>query len=99
MMGAMDGFQVAEGEVGVHLGGGNVGVAEQYLDAAQICPVFDHVRGAAVAKFVRTGGAVARFDESPDPLAGERLASFGEKKPGLARFAAGFRSTVGEIGF
>ncbi len=58
MMHAMDGFETAEGQVGVDLRGGDVGVAEHDLHAAQVGAVLDHVRGATVAQAVRAGGVV-----------------------------------------
>ena len=41
------------GDVGVNLGGAEVGVAEQFLDAAEICPVIEQMGGEAVPQFVR----------------------------------------------
>jgi hypothetical protein len=71
---AIDGFEAAEGEVGVDLGGGDIGVAEEELDAAQVGSVLDHVGGATVAEAVGAGGGIGGFDDVPDPLAGEGLA-------------------------
>ena len=56
MMLAMHCFQAAEREVGVDLRGGDVGVAEQGLHAAQVGAVLHHVRGATVAQAVGAGG-------------------------------------------
>ena len=79
MVGAMDGFEMAEGEMGVDLGGRDVGVAEEDLHAAEIGAVLDHVGGAAVAELVGAGGRVAGFDEMPYPLARQLLSAFGEE--------------------
>ena len=53
VMHAMHGLEAAEGKVRVDLGGGDVGVAEHHLHAAEIGAVLDHVRSAAVAQTVR----------------------------------------------
>ena len=66
--------------MGVDLGGGDVGVAEEELDGAEVCAVLDHVGGAAVAQGVGAGGVVVALDEEPDGLAGERHAAQGEKE-------------------
>ena len=50
MMQAMHGLEAAEGKVGIDLGGGDVGVAEKELDAAQVGAVLHHVGGATVAQ-------------------------------------------------
>lgn len=70
---------MTEREMGVDLGRGDIGVAEEDLYTAQVGPVLDHVGGAAVTKLVRAGGGIAGFDEMPDPLARELLATFGKK--------------------
>jgi len=93
---AMDGFEAAEGEVGVDLGGGDVGVAEEELDGAQVCAVLDHVGGATVAQGVRAGAAVAAFDEDPEGLAGEWHPAQGEKKLG-AVCGVGLGADAGEV--
>jgi hypothetical protein len=58
MMQAMHGLQSAQRQVCVNLRGGDVGMAEQNLHAAQIRSVFHHVGGATMAQPVRAGGAV-----------------------------------------
>ena len=59
----------------VHLGSGNVGMAENRLHGSQIGAVLDHVRRATVTQHVRAGMTSGirrcRFDHLPDPLAGE----------------------------
>ena len=54
-------------DVGVNLGGGEAGVAEQFLDAAQVGTGVEQVRGEGVAQLVRR--AVGRQPR----LAQERL--------------------------
>src|SRR5690606_20675893 len=49
----VDPGQVLEVQVGVDLGGGDVGVAEQFLHAAQVAGGFEQVAGEAVAQHVR----------------------------------------------
>jgi hypothetical protein len=45
-------FEAFSGDVGVDLGGDEVGVAEEFLDAAEIGAGIEHVGGVAVAEFV-----------------------------------------------
>ena len=52
---AMNGFEAAERHVGIDLGGRDIRVTKERLDAAQIGPMLDHMRGAAVPKHVRAG--------------------------------------------
>ncbi len=48
--------------MGVDLGGGNVAVAEQFLDGANVIAVFQHVRPEAVAQpMARRGFRYARL--------------------------------------
>ena len=49
----MDFFEVGVGDVGVDLGGGDVGVAEHGLDGADVGAVHEEVGGEAVAEGVR----------------------------------------------
>ena len=49
----LDNFaQVILGDMGIDLGRGNVGMAEQSLDDAQISPAFKQMRGEGVAQDV-----------------------------------------------
>ena len=45
-------FEAFDGDVGVDLRGGEVGVAEEFLDAAEIGAAVKEVCGVAVAEFV-----------------------------------------------
>ena len=53
MSGGVGLLEAFGGEMGVDLGGDEVGVAEQFLDAAKIGPRIKHVGGKAVAQLVR----------------------------------------------
>ncbi len=46
---SMHGLEVSECDVGVDLGGGDVGVAEEGLNGTEVGSVLDHVGGTAVA--------------------------------------------------
>ena len=46
-------FEALGSEVRVDLSGGEVGVAEKFLDAAEVCAGVEKVSGVAVAEFVR----------------------------------------------
>ena len=50
---AVDFAQARSVDVGIDFGGADVGVAEQFLDDPQVRPVFQQVRGEAVAEHVR----------------------------------------------
>jgi hypothetical protein len=56
--GGVDLLEVADGDVGVDLGGGYVGVAEEVLDVAEIGTVFEHQGGGRVPEEV-AGAALA----------------------------------------
>jgi hypothetical protein len=55
--------QAVRGDVGVDLGGGDVGVAEQGLDDAEVCAALQQVGGEGVAQHVGAdlGGVDARI--------------------------------------
>ena len=48
----MDGAEAVLVDVGVDLGGGDVGVAEHFLDDAEVGAVIEEVGGEAVAELV-----------------------------------------------
>ena len=50
----VDLFQAFGRDVRVDLRGGKIGVAEEFLDAAQIRAGVEHVRGETVTQFVRS---------------------------------------------
>ncbi len=61
MMLAMHGLQAAQRQMRIHLRGGNIGMTQNQLHAAQVGAVLHHVRGATVAQPMRTGAAVRPF--------------------------------------
>jgi len=101
MMEAVNGFESSQCEVGVDLGGGDIGVAKEYLDAAEVCAVLNHVGGATVAEGVWAGGSVRRFDQEPDRLAGHGGAAGGEEEGGAAFFFGAVKvgTAVAEVDF
>lgn len=73
----MDLLEVGVGDVGVDLGGGDVGVAEEGLDGAEVGAVHEEIGGEAVAKGVGAdvlgdaGEAGVFFDNALDGAGGE----------------------------
>lgn len=73
----VDFFEMLVGDVGVDLGGGDVGVAEHSLDGAEIGAVHEEVSGEAVAQSVGrnvlgdAGGAGVFLDDAFNGAAGE----------------------------
>jgi len=56
MMLTMHFLESPKRQMRINLRSGNVGMAQQYLHAAQVCAVLHHVRSATVTQTVRTGG-------------------------------------------
>lgn len=54
----VDGHEVFEGNLGVLLGGGEAGVAEEFLDGAEIGAIAEEVGGVGVAEAVRMQAGV-----------------------------------------
>ena len=85
-----DFFEAAFFDVGVDLGRGDVGVAKEFLDDAEVGAAGEEVRGEAVAHEMgvdvgfesRAGGVL--FDELPDALGGELASADGEENFGPA---------------
>ena len=50
-----DALQTIKSYMGINLSSGNISVAQKALYGSQICTVFHHMGGAAVAKHVRAG--------------------------------------------
>ena len=76
----VDVHEVADGGVGVLLGGGERGVAEEFLDGAEISAVGEQVSGEGVAQRVRVeipvdvDEADVFFDDAADGALGEAAA-------------------------
>jgi uncharacterized protein (UPF0210 family) len=75
----VDVAEALAGDVGVDFGGADGGVAEEFLDDAQIGAVLEEVGGEAVPEHVggevsfNAGAAGAVFDALPEGDGGERL--------------------------
>ena len=54
MSGVVGFFEPFDGDVGVNLRGGEVGVTEEFLDAAEIGAAIEEMRGVTVAEFMRS---------------------------------------------
>jgi hypothetical protein len=73
------------GDVGIDFGGGDGGVAEEFLDDAEISAVLEQVRGEAVSEHMRSdvtfdaGHAGAFLDAQPKRHRGERSSALGEE--------------------
>ena len=86
----VDGHQVRERDLGIFLRGGELRVAEQFLDGAQIGAVAQKVRGVGVAQAVRMNGRIARdhagveFHDAARAAIGEPAAAMIQKQSALA---------------
>ncbi len=75
-------------DVGVDLGGGDVGVAEEFLDDAEVGAAFEEVGGERVPQQVRVdvlldaGEGGALLDDLADPVGAEWAAADREKDLG-----------------
>ena len=89
MGGVVDLLHAGGGDVGVDLGAAEVGVAEAFLDAAEVGSVVEEVGGEAVAEFVgadfEADGAVPEvfLEEVIDGAHGEAAAELAEEEGGL----------------
>ena len=80
-MDGVEGLEAFPGDVGVDLGGGDVGVAEEQLHHPQVGPVVEQVGGEGVAQDVGrqpgrvdAGGQGMALDQGPEHLAGHGAA-------------------------
>src|SRR4051812_18539812 len=77
----VDFFEVFGTDVGVNLGGGNIPVAEHFLDAAQIAPPVQQVGGEGVPEGMWADLLVQRrlpdpfIDDIPRPAVGQTQAA------------------------
>ncbi len=84
----VDGFEVFLVDVGVDLRAGDVGVAEEFLDDAEVGAVFEEVGGEGVAQKVgvevlrEAGRLGAGFDDLAHARGGKRAAKDGEEEVG-----------------
>ena len=90
----MDLFEAVGVDVGVDLGGGDVGVAEEFLDDAEVGAAGEEVGGEGVAEGVGVdgadAGALGHFsDELPEDDAGDWAAGAGEEDAVMGGFGAG----------
>lgn len=88
----MDFFEVLVGDVGVDLGGGDVGVAEHGLDGTDVGAVHEQVGGEAMAKSMRrdvlgNAGCVGVFLDDAFDRARSEAAEITRSIDGLEIFA------------
>ena len=89
----VDGFEALLLDVSVDLGGGDVGVAEQFLDNTQIRSVLEQVGCKGVPQEVgvdvlrESGPLGGLLGELPDPIGGKGPASNGEKNMAAGNLA------------
>jgi hypothetical protein len=100
---AMDFAEALAGDVGVEFGGGDAGVAEEFLDDAEVSAVFEEVGGEGVAEHVgcdvarNAGVAGAGFDAAPHGRGAERGPAFGEEKDAGRFWVDVFGAAGGEV--
>lgn len=102
-MGAVHGAEAALVDVGVNFSGGEVGMAEEFLDDPQVSAAGEQVSGERVAEEVgvnRGGDAGAAGgvpDHAPEAGGGERAAVAGEEDFAGAPLSQQFRAAGGEV--
>ena len=105
MGGGMDGFELADGHVGVDLGGGEEGVAQHLLNEAEVGSVFQHEGGAGVAEEVATPNrSQARApdvlaDQGAQAVDGKGLAAAAHKEGAVVRSRQQVGAAVGAVAF
>src|SRR4029077_13474283 len=80
---SIDNFQPVQSHVRIDLAGGDIGMAQDRLDGAQVCSIFHHMRGAAMAQHMRAGmaaGSGSVFYYFPHALPCQPSASTAHKK-------------------
>ena len=98
------GLETAFFDVGVDLRRRDVGVAEEFLNDAEVGPAAEEVGGEAVAHEVRinirfdAGACCVLFDELADAGGGELFAPDREKNFGAGFFGDEFRPFALEVG-
>ena len=82
----VDGFQAAAVDVGIYLGGGNIGMAQHDLDGPEVGPVFEQVGGERVPEgmradlFVDAGREDVFLNDLPEAEPGHWLCASGKKQ-------------------
>src|SRR4029077_10191739 len=100
----VDLLEAVAGEVRVHLGGGDVGVAEHLLDGAQVATAGEQVGGEAVAQGVRAhlarepGVAGVALDDLVETLAGQRPAAEVDEQLRLVALPDQLRPAAAQVG-
>lgn len=93
MAGAVDLLELLDADLGVDLGGGQFGVAEELLDEADVGSVFEHEGGTGVpqqvagAAFAECGGVDVVADELGQPVRRERLEQVRQEQGAVIGFA------------
>ncbi len=91
----VDGHEVVQRDAGVALGGGELGVAEEFLDGAEVGAIAEQMGGVGVAEGVGVEAGVAVgeeavfFDEQLDAAGGETGAAAVDEQSRLFRRADG----------
>lgn len=99
----MDRFEAFLIDVGVDLGGGDVGVAEEFLNDAKVGPVFEEVGREGVSEKVgvdvlfEAGFLGPFFDDLTNAGGGERAAADGYEEVGRGFAGDESRAFVGEV--
>lgn len=100
-MGALvDRLQLADGDMGVNLGGFEFGVSQHLLDEADVDAVFQHQRGTGVAEQVATAALaqVGRLHVAAhqlgQPVGREGFAKAGQEQGCVLDLPAMFRATL-----
>ena len=99
----MDLFQALVVNMGVNLGGSDIGMSQQFLNDPQVCSVLKEVGSEGVAQEMRinipgkSGLTGAFLHDFPDPVRTEGSASYGEKDFRRSVWFDEFRPLVIEI--
>jgi hypothetical protein len=99
----MDALETLLVDVGVNLGGRNIGVAEHLLDHTEIGAVAQQVRGEGVAEQVRidvdldAGVAADALEDLPDANGGQFRAAHGEENLAAGALLDHAGALLGEV--
>ncbi len=101
----MDLAETSSGDMGIGFGGGDAGMAEEFLDDAEIGPVFEEVGGEGMSEHVGghvpfdTCAADPRFDAEPEGDGSEGGAATGEEDVGRGFRGDQAGTSGGEVTF